>query len=203
MRLFRSISSAQNGRIFQHMGAAFGMNDELAAQVVRYFLPPLHKAIRKRMESPTGLVTLLELIGSQRHDRYLADPGIFRHPQIEAEGRALLTALIPNRAYIRKIIDNRAKVLPLTPEQLERMLPYVTILTFGALELKTRQPMKDILLKLLGGKADPVAAANPYKSLAQAIRERQAAKGQEEEKRTGLTGVIGALFGRSDEKKAA
>lgn len=203
MRLFRSIASAQNGRVFNHMGAAFGINDELAAQVVRYFLPPLHKAMLKRMETPGGLMMLLELIGLRRHDRYLADPGIFRHPQIEMEGRALLTTLIPNRNFIAKIIDNRARVLRLPPEMLEKMLPFVTILVFGAVELKTRQPLKKVTLKIRGDKADPAALANPYKILADEIRQRKMAKGLEEEKRVSLTSVIGALFSRTDERRAA
>lgn len=203
MRLFRSIASAQHGRIFMHMGAAYGINDELAAQIVRYFLPPLHKAIVKRMESQTGLITLLELIGTSRHDRYLANPAMFSDPRIEAEGRALLGALIPNRAYIRRVIENRAKVLPLPPEMLERMLPIVTILTFAAVELRIRQPMKQIQQKILGANPDPALANNPYKAMAQAIRERQSLKGQEADKRNGLASMIGALFGRADERRAA
>lgn len=203
MRLYRSIASAQNGQIFNHMGAAFGINDELAAQVTRYFLPPLHKAMTKRMETPHGLMMLLELIGSQRHDRYLADPGIFTHPHIGAEGRALLTTLIPNRNYIARIIENRTKVLPLPPEMLEKMLPYITILVFGVVELKTRQPLKDVLLKISGGRTDPVSASNPYKALAQAIRDRQAGKIEEDDKRSALSNVIGTLFGKTDERRAA
>jgi hypothetical protein len=203
MRLFRSIASAQNGRIFNHMGAAFGINDELAAQVTRYFLPPLHKAMTKRMETPHGLMMLLELIGARRHDRYLADPCIFTHPDIEMEGRALLTTLIPNRNYIARIIENRTKVLPLPPEMLEKMLPYIAILVFGAVELKTRQPLKDVLLKINGGRTDPVSASNPYRALAEAIRERQTGRGQDEDKRSALSNVIGTLFGRSDERRAA
>lgn len=203
MRLFRSIASAQNGQIFNHMGTAFGMNDELAAQVVRYFLPPLHKAMLKRMETPHGLMMLLELIGARRHDRYLADPRIFTDLQIEEEGRALLTTLIPNRNYIARIIENRTKVLPLPAETLEEMLPYVAILVFGAVELKTRQPLKKLVLRILGGKADPVALDDPFKTLANEIRLRKMAKGVEEEKRTSLAGVISILFRKTDERRAA
>lgn len=203
MRLFRTIAGAQDGRVFTHMGDAFGINDELAAQVVRYFLPPLHKAILKRMETQSGLIMLLELIGSRRHDRYLADPGLFYRPTVEAEATALMTTLIPNRLYIRKIIENRTKVLPLPPETLEAMLPYITIMLFGALELRTRQPLKDILLKVMDGRADPVAAGNPYRSLAESIRQRQEHPSGDEEKRSALTSVIGALFRKSDERRAA
>jgi hypothetical protein len=204
MRLFRSIAGAQGGRVFANMGAAFGLNDELAAQVVRYFLPPITKAVGRRMEDARGLVYFLELIGSRRHDRYLADPGIFGHPQIEVEGRKILAALFPNAGHLQKIIGNRTRVLPIPPETLEMMLPYVAILALGAIELKTRQPMKDIIVRLLNGRADPVAAANPYRSLANEIRRRQAAaQVADQDRRSGLSAVIGALFARQDEQTAA
>jgi hypothetical protein len=204
MRLFRSIAGAQGGRVFANMGAAFGLNDELAAQVVRYFLPPITKAVGRRMEDARGLVYFLELIGSRRHDRYLADPGIFGHPQIEVEGRKILAALFPNAGHLQKIIGNRTRVLPIPPETLEMMLPYVAILALGAIELKTRQPMKDIIVRLLNGRADPVAAANPYRSLASEIRRRQAAaQVVDQDRRSGLSAVIGALFARQDEQTAA
>ena len=201
MRLFRSIAGAQGGQVFANMGAAFNMNDELAAQVVRYFLPPIKKSISKRMETPQGLVYFLEMIGARRHDRYLADPGIFGHPQVAVEGRAILGVLFPNPAHLNKIIANRTKVLPVPPALLEKMLPYVAVLAIGAIELKTRQPLKEVLLTLLKGRADPVAAANPYKSLAGEIRRRRG--NREQDRRSGLGGIFGALFSKVDAEEAA
>jgi hypothetical protein len=186
------------------MGAAFRMNDELAAQIVRYFLPPIVKAVSRKMETSKGLLYLLDYIGSRRHDRYLADPGIFGHPQVEAEGRSILTILFPNQAHLRKIVGNRAKVLPVQPELLERMLPYIAILALGAIELKTRQPLKAILLRMLNGRADPVSMNNPYKALAIEIRRRRMAeRAREQERRSGLSAVFGALFARADAQRAA
>jgi hypothetical protein len=204
MRLFRSIANAQGGRVFANMGAAFGINDELAAQVVRYFLPPIIKSIARRIESPNGLIYLLEFIGSRRHDRYLADPGIFVHPKIEAEGRAILATLFPNPARLQKIISNRTKVLPLQPELMERMLPYVAILALGAVELKTRQPLKAVLLRVLNGRADPVAMANPYKALAGEVRRRRIAEREhQKDRRSGIAAMFGTLFARNDAQHAA
>jgi hypothetical protein len=204
MKLFRSIAGAQGGRVFANMGAAFGINDELAAQAVRYFLPPITKSIARRMEHARGLVYFLEMIGSRRHDRYLADPGIFGHPQVEAEGRIILATLFPNSSQLQRIVANRTRVLPIPPALLEQMLPYIAILAVGAIELKTRQPMKEIMVKLLQGRADPVAAANPYRALASEIRRRQAAADQrDQDRRAGLSAVISAIFARQEARTAA
>ncbi len=204
MRLFRSIAGAQGGRVFANLGVAFGMSDELAAQVVRYFLPPITKSVSRRTERVQGLIYFLEMLGARRYDRYLADPGIFGHPQVEAEGRAALATLFPNPRHLQKIIGNRAKVLPLPPDLLEKMLPYVAIMALGAIEVKTRQPLKEILVSLLRGRADPVAAANPYKALALEIRRRRsAADDGDSERRSGIAAVFGALFARPEAKRAA
>ncbi len=190
--------------MFANLGATFGINDELAAQVVRYFLPPIAKAISRRTESPQGLIYFLELVGSHRHDRYLADPGIFGHPKVEAEGRMILTKLFPNAAQLHKIVGNRAKILPVQPPTLEKMLPYVAVLALGAIELKTRQPLKGILIGLMNGRADPVAAANPYRALASEIRRRRIEVAERDpDRRSGIAAVLGALFARTDAQRAA
>lgn len=204
MRLFRTIAGAQGGRVFANMGAAFGVNDELAAQIVRYFLPPMIKSITKRMESSQGLINFLDFVGTRRHDRYLADPGIFGHPQVEADGRAILATLFPNATHLRKIIENRAKVLPVTPQVLEKMLPYIAILALGAIELKTRQPLRSILHRISQGRADQVAMSNPYRALAGEVRRhRMTSHARQHTRRSSLTEVIGALFSRTDTQRAA
>jgi hypothetical protein len=190
--------------VFANLGAAFGINDELAAQTVRYFLPPITKSVARRMDSAQGLVEFLELIGTRRRDRYLADPGIFGHPQIESEGRAILAALFPSIPHLRKVISNRAKILPVEPYLLEKMLPYIAILALAAIELKTRQPMKDILIRLLNGRAGPVAVTNPYKALATEIRRRRDERpGGDQDRRSGIAAALGALFARSDASQRA
>ncbi len=180
------------------------MDDELAAQVVRYFLPPIKKCISRHMQTPQGLVYFLEMIGTRRHDHYLADPGIFGDPQVEEEGRTILSNLFANPGQLRRIINNRTKVLPVQPEILERMLPYAALFAIGAIEQKTRQPLQGILIKLLNGRADPVAASNPYKSLAAEIRRRHGDLSDHEQvRRSGLSGIIGALFSKPDSQEAA
>jgi len=54
MKLFQIIASAQSSRAFFNMGQAFGFGDELMAQTVRYFIPPMAKAIEKRAHTPEG-----------------------------------------------------------------------------------------------------------------------------------------------------
>jgi hypothetical protein len=109
MRLFRTIAGAHGGRVFANMGAAFGISDELAAQAVRYFLPPIIKSIGRRTQTSQGLLQFLEFLGTRRFDRYMDDPSVFGHPTVEDHGRTILAALFPQPQHIRKIIANRAK----------------------------------------------------------------------------------------------
>ena len=54
MKLFQIIASAQGSRAFSNMGQAFGFTDELMAQTVRYFIPPMAKAIDRGPRRPRG-----------------------------------------------------------------------------------------------------------------------------------------------------
>ena len=188
--------------MFANMGAAFGISDELAAQTVRYFLPPIVRSITRQTESSQGLLQFLEFLGTRRFDRYMDDPTIFGHPHVEAHGRAVLAALFPKGPQVRKIIVNRAQVLPIQPQVLEAIFPYVAVLALGGIEQKTRAPLATILQKLASGRVDAQRMSNPYTALAQEIRARRAAK-ESEGRRGGAFGVIGSLFARSDARPAA
>ena len=204
MRLFRTIAGAQGGRVFANMGTSFGLSDELAAQVVRYLVPPITKTINKRTETSQGLLHFLEFLGNRRNERYWNDPGIFGHPQVEADGHAALVALFPQAAHVRKIVGNRAKVLPVAPEVLEMMFPYVALLALAAIDRRTREPLGTILQRLAKDRLDAAGMANPYKTLASEIRRRRmTSKARAVGQRGGLSGVFGALFSRQDARTAA
>ena len=205
MRLFRTIAGAQGGRVFANMGAAFGMSDELAAQAVRYFLPPIVKSITRQTESSRGLLQFLEFLGALRFDRFMDDPALFGQQHVEDHGRVILAALFPKPAHIRKIIGNRAKVLPISPQILEAMFPYIAVLALGGIEQKTRQPLVAILRRLADDKLDTDRIGNPYAALAREIRGRRiTARNRQSGKRSaGLSNVIGSLFAKSDARTAA
>lgn len=205
MRLFRKIAGAQEGQVFVYMGEAFGLSDELAAQVVRYFLPPIIKAIGRRTETSKGLLNFLEFLGKGHHERYLSDPGIFTNPKAQAEGYAILQTLFPQPAHQRKIISNRAQVLPVPPQMLEDMFPYIAVLALGAIEEKARQPLEQILEQLTADRPEQQFQDNLYGALAGEIRRRRlTSKALERSKLAGLSSVLGALFaGSSDARRAA
>lgn len=191
--------------MFANLGAAFGISDELAAQAVRYFLPPIVKGIARQTESSRGLLQFLEFVGSMRFDLFLDDPAIFGQQHIEDHGRAILNSLFQKPEHLRKIVSNRAKVLPISPRVLEAMFPYIAVLALGGIEQKTRQPLVTILQGLAFEKLDTDRLSNPYAALAREIRGRRiAARKRPGAKRSaGLSGVIGSLFAKSDARTAA
>ena len=174
------------------------------AQVVRYFLPPIVKSVTRRAETSSGLIYLLEFIGTGATTAISPTPASSCIRKWRRKAARYWPRCSPIRCICSKIVGNRAKVLPLRPEMLERMLPYVAILALGAIELKTRQPLKAVLLRILNGRADPVAMANPYKALAGEVRRRRVAElGRNKDRRSGLAAVFGTLFARSDAQRAA
>lgn len=189
MKLFQIIASAQGSRAFSNMGQAFGFNDELMAQTVRYFIPPMAKAIEKRAQSPEGLLSVLEFLGSRRYDRFLDDPRIFGHTQILKEGERVLEYLFVREARVKKIIENRAKVLPLDAAALQSILPYIAVMVIGAIEVKTRRPLGVIWHRVAKGATDDRALANPFVALAQHLKKQD--REQKEQRRRRFFSFLG------------
>ena len=173
MRVFQIIASAQGAHIFSNMGQAFGFGDELMAQTVRYFVPPITKTIEKRAQTPEGLISVLEFLGSRRYDRFLEDPRIFGHAQIAEEGQRILNYLFVRKERLQKIIENRAKVLPIDPVTLEKLFPFIAVLAIAAIELRTRRPLGLILYRVMKGTADDRAIANPFLALVQYLKKQE------------------------------
>ncbi len=190
MKLFQIIASAQGSRAFSNMGQAFGFTDELMAQTVRYFIPPLAKAIEKRAQTPEGLLSVLEFLGSRRYDRFLEDPRIFGHAQVLKEGERVLDYLFVREARVKKIIENRTKVLPIEAAALEKILPYIAVMVIGAIEVKTRRPLGVIWHRIAKGSSDDRALANPYLALSQHLRKQE--RDQKDHRRRRLFAFLGA-----------
>ncbi|ADP71378.1 hypothetical protein Rvan_2153 [Rhodomicrobium vannielii ATCC 17100] len=189
MKLFHIIAGAQNSRAFSNMGQVFGFSDEIMAQTVRYFIPPISKAIEKRAQTPDGLISILELLGSRRYDRFLDDPRIFGHPQVSKEGQRVLDFLFEREARLQKIVENRARVLPVDAATLRRLFPLIAVMVMGAVEVRTRRPLGVILHRVAKGETDDRAVANPFMALAQYLRK------QEKQERDGRRRRLFSFFG--------
>jgi hypothetical protein len=198
MKLFQIIASAQGARIFSNMGQAFGFGDELMAQTVRYFIPPITKAIEKRAQTPEGLLSVLEFLGSRRYDRFLDDPRIFGHAQVAKEGQRVLDYLFEREARVHKIVENRARVLPIDPVTLAKLFPLIAVLAIGAVEVRTRRPLGVILYRVTKGTTDDRAIANPFLALVQHLRKQERA--QKDQRKRRLFSFFGAGGGATAKK---
>jgi hypothetical protein len=189
MKLFQIIASAQGGRAFSNMGQAFGFTDELMAQAVRYFIPPMAKAIEKRAQTPEGLLSVLEFLGSRRYDRFLDDPRLFGHGQVQKEGERVLEYLFVRDARVKKIVENRTKVLSMDAGALQNILPYIAVMVIGAIEVKTRRPLGVIWHRIAKGSVGDAELANPYLALAQHLKKQE--RDQKEHRRRRFFSFLG------------
>jgi hypothetical protein len=201
MKLFRIVAGAQGGRAFANMAQAFGLSDEMSAQVVRYLIPPIAKSIQRRAQTAEGLLSVLEFMGSRRFDRFLDDPRVFGHPKVAEEGGRVIDYAIRDKGKVKRIIERRAKVLTIKEEQIEKLFPFVAVMAMGAIEARTRRPLGSILHRLNGGVTDARAVANPYLALAQMLRkkdrEEQDARRKQERRALRLSDVFGGLVMRA------
>ncbi len=188
MKLFHIIASAQGNRAFQNMAQAFGFSDELMALAVKYFIPPIAKAIEKRAQTPEGLLSVLEFLGSRRYDRFLDDPRIFGHAQVLKEGERVLDYLFGREERVKKIIERRAPALSIGASDLEKILPFIAVMVIGAIEIRTRRPLGVIWHRITKGITDDRALANPYIALAQHLKKQE--REQKDRRRIRLFGFL-------------
>jgi hypothetical protein len=190
MKLFQIIANAQGSRTFFNMGQAFGFSDELMAQAVRYFIPPMAKAIERRAQTPEGLLSVLEFLGSRRYGRFLDDARIFGHNQVLKEGERVLGYLFVREERIKRLVENRAQRLPIEPEEIHRLLPYIAVMVIGAIEVRTRRPLGVIWHRITKGAADDRSIANPYLALAEHLKRQE--REQRDHRRRRLFSFLGA-----------
>jgi hypothetical protein len=189
MKLFQIIANAQESRTFFNMGQAFGFSDELMAQAVRYFIPPMAKAIERRSQTPEGLLSVLEFLGSRRYGRFLEDPRIFGHDQVLKEGERVLGYLFAREDRIKRLVENRAQRLPIEPAVIHSLLPYIAVMVIGAIEVRTRRPLSVVWHRLTNGATDDRAIANPYLALAGHLKQQE--REQKDQRRRRLFAFLG------------
>jgi hypothetical protein len=187
MKLFTIIEKAQGERAIANMGQAFGLTADLVALAVQYFLPAIVKAVEKRAETQEGLISLLEFFGATRYDRFLDDPRIFTHDRAVEEGERASLFLFQTEARIGKIIANRASVLPVGADDLNRMFPVICLMAVGAIEVRTRRPLAMIASRLNAATGSEQAIANPYLLLARHLKRQDAERSR---KRSRLFGFF-------------
>ncbi|MDX2266411.1 MAG: DUF937 domain-containing protein [Hyphomicrobiales bacterium] len=198
MKLYRIIAEAQSGRVFETMGQTFGLSDEMAAQVVRYFLPPIRKVLERRCETLDGMISVLEFLGSRRCDRVMEDARMFGHARVSDEGERIVNYLFGDTGYARKLIEKRAKVLGVDAAALEKMLPFIAVLAIGAVEKRTRRPLGAVLQRIAKGETDPKDLLNPYSALAAHLRLRRDGERAGARRPT----LFGSLFTRAEPRAA-
>ncbi|MBC8048890.1 MAG: hypothetical protein H7X92_01930 [Chitinophagales bacterium] len=199
MKLFSIIADTQSGRAFENMGQTYGLSDEMAAQVTRYFLPPIKKVLSRRSETVDGMVSVLEFLGSRRCDRVMEDARMFGHPRVAEEGERILAYLFGDSGHTAKLIDKRARALQVEPRVLDQMLPFIAVLAIGAVEKRTRRPLGAVLQRMAKGATEPRDLLNPYAALAQHIKKRDAG-GKNGGRRSF---IFGGLFAKTESRSAA
>jgi hypothetical protein len=171
------------------------------AQTVRYFIPAISKTIEKRAQTPEGLLSVLEFLGSRRYDRFLDDSRIFGHEQVLKEGQRVLDYLFAREERVKKIIEKRAEVLPIDAATLQGILPYIAVMVIGAVEVRTRRPLGVIWHRITKGATDDRAIANPYLALAEYLKKQE--REQKDQRRRRLFTFLGVGGSSTPDPKTA
>ncbi len=106
-------------------------------------------------------------------------------PKSPRKGNAFSIISLLRKERVQKIIENRAKVLPIDPVTLEKLFPFIAVLAIAAIELRTRRPLGLILYRVTKGATDDRAIANPFLALVQYLKKQE--QQQKDQRRGGCS----------------
>ena len=162
MRVFQIIASAQGAHIFSNMGQAFGIRRRIDGANRSVFRSTDHKNHREAGSNARRFDLGARISWFAPLRPVPGRPQDLGHAQIAEEGQRIFNYLFVRKERRQKIIENRAKVLPIDPVTLEKLFPFIAVMAIAAIELRTRRPLGLILYRVMKGAADDRAIANRF-----------------------------------------
>jgi hypothetical protein len=151
MELIDIIRQAQGGRALANMARTFNLTPEQADAAVKAVVPELARGIERNTLSRGGIADLLEAMGSGRAVQIMNNPAMFGHPDVQADGNAILAHILgPDKDTSRAAAQRASLASGLSDGVIRMLLPYIAQMLMGALTKGTQGSLGDIMSKIPG-----------------------------------------------------
>jgi hypothetical protein len=140
MPLLRTIRAARGGEATRRLGQQFGLGESEIEQAIQAIVPQLAHALRRLAESRTGAPVVHALMEEENYARYIDEPDALKEPQARADGDRVLEEILEGRYQRREITRIAANDSKLTEETIARLMPYIAVVTMGALGRSINEP---------------------------------------------------------------
>jgi len=138
MNLMDLLSSGTGQSAVDEIARQMGMDQADAQSAVRHLMPALSRGLQRNAAQPGGLDTLLQVLASGDHQRYVEQPEVLGRAETVSDGNAILGHIFGSKDVSRNVAGRAAQETGLSSDLLRRMLPIVATVAMGVLSKQTQ-----------------------------------------------------------------
>lgn len=133
MNMLAEILGANNGAIVRQLAGQFGLGEGDARNAIGSLLPALAQGLKKNTGSQGGLESLISVLSTGKHARYLERPDVLSQHEAELDGNGILGHILGSKDTSRKVAGQAAASTGLDVGTLKKMLPLLATVAMGVM----------------------------------------------------------------------
>ena len=158
MSILETILKSQGGALVKQVAGSFNLDEGQAGAAISKLLPALTQGMKRNVEQPSGLESLLGALQGGNHSRYVEQPEAVTRAETIQDGNAILGHLLGSKDVSRQVAARAAEQTGVDSGVLKKMLPMVAAMAMGSLSKESQGG--GALSALLGGGASQSAASS-------------------------------------------
>ncbi|MEN7343654.1 MAG: DUF937 domain-containing protein, partial [Pseudomonadota bacterium] len=157
MSILETILKSQGGGLVKQVAGQLNLQEGQAGAAIAQLLPALTQGMKKNVEQPNGLESLLGALQKGNHSRYVERPENVTSADTIRDGNSILGHLLGSKDVSRQVAAQAAEKTGLDTGVLKKMLPMVAAMAMGSL---SKESNGGALSALLGGGQQQSAGAS-------------------------------------------
>jgi len=183
MSIVNVIAAAQQGLAFQNLARRFHADEDRIAIAIAGLVPEILACLVHALDTRQAASDFLMRLSRDHYDSKYNDVTLLTDFTVRDEGIAFLAEITRVRDIDAQSLVRTASQSGLRTSDLERLLPFVAVLTISAIRLRCERPMRDLLAEATGNANWAARQAEPYGPLADHLSGQKA------------PGLVNGLFG--------
>jgi len=152
MSLEDMILSAGSANALQNFAKQNGLSNEQLTSAIQALTPAIASGVRRQTSSQDGLSSLLGMMQSGNHEKYLDDGDVLGSSASLADGNQILGQIFGSKDVSRGVANYASQSSGISGTILKSLLPIIASMVMGSLTRKSSgSGMGDILGQVLGG----------------------------------------------------
>ena len=138
MGLLETILKTNDGAAVREAARQTGLSEKQAFEGLINLIPSLSEGVKKNTGNQQGLESLINALGSGKHERYLDQAGNVNPDDYIKDGNDILGHILGNKDASRQVAATAAKKSGLSSSILKKLLPIAAGLFMASLSKNSR-----------------------------------------------------------------